>query len=186
MFDSIQNMHHSNFLTILLILFLAVCKSPEPAQESELGNSEIEESQPIRTYYYIPGDAAKRYSLERKVQVIKIEEATTGETAKFYLNEPTNLRITTSQLTDYPISIEDVKNAEIDTSAIDNFVVTITPKDSVFQFSVYRDFSQRNAVFSRITYDKEKDSLIHSAFLMTKKKIEGRIKLKVEKESNKR
>lgn len=179
-------MQHSNYLTFLLILLFASCKSPEPTQELETNNSEVEESQPVKTYYYIPGDAATRYSLERKVQVIKIEEATTGETAKFYLNEPTNLRITTSQLSDYPIIIEDVKNAEIDTTYIDNFIVTVTPKDSTFQFSVYRDFSQRNAVFSRITYDKEKDSLTHSAFLMRKKMIEGRIKLKVEKESNKR
>ncbi|WMN12057.1 hypothetical protein QYS49_32255 [Marivirga salinae] len=179
-------MKYFNPLTLFLILFLAACTTPEPKQEPVVSNSEAFEEKPVRTYYYIPGDVAKRYSLERKVQVIQIEEATTQKAAKFYLNEPTQLRIRTVQLADYPISIQEVKNAEVDTSNIENFIVTVTPTDSAFQFSVYRDFSERNAIFSRITYDKERDSLVHSAFLMKKEMIEGILKFNVEKESNKR
>jgi len=180
--DSIQNMKYFNSLTLLLIPFFTACTNPK--QEQVVSNSEAIEEKPVRTYYYIPGDAAKRYSLERKVQVIQIEEATTKEAAKFYLNEPTQLRIRTVQLADYPISIKEAKNVEVDTSNIENFIVTVTPTDSAFQFSVYRDFSERNAIFSRITYDKERDSLVHSAFLMKKEMIEGILKFNVEKESN--
>ncbi len=176
-------MPRSSTLMLTILLLLAACRAPESGQKPGDSQTETEESKPIGTYYYIPGDAARRYSLERKVQVIKIEEATTGETAKFFLNRPTELKITTSQLADYPISVEDVRNAKIDTTHIDDFIVTITPTDSTFEFSIYRDFSDRPAVFSRITYDKEKDSLLHHAFLRTTKLIEGRIKLNVEKNS---
>ncbi|WP_462248321.1 hypothetical protein [Ekhidna sp.] len=177
-------MQKSNCLILFFILTFSACEPLE--QEKELINQEIEVELPIRTYYYIPGDAAKRFGLKRKVQIIRIEEAITHEAAKFYLNKPTQLRITTEQLTDYPISIKEIKNAKVDTSNIENFLVTVTPTDSAFQFAVYRDFSERNAIFSRITYDKEHDSLVHSAFLMKKEMIEGIIKFNVEQESNSR
>jgi len=124
------------------------------------------------------------YSLEHKAQILLIQNADEGGKAKFYLDEPTNLRIETSQLSDYPISVKDIKNAEVDTSNIRNKIVTVTPRDSSFQFSVFIDFRRRNAIFSWINYDNEQDSMIHKAYILNKEQIQGILKFKVERKYN--
>jgi hypothetical protein len=170
-------------LIILLNFGLLSCNQSQTKPELETVAKEAEES--VETYYYVTQDAAKRFSLERKAQILYINDADTKDAAKFYLGKSTKLKIGTRQLTGYPILIKDIKNVEIDTADIENNILTVTPKDSIFQFSVYRDFSKRNAIFSRISYDSQKDSMIHKAFLMKNEMVEGILKFKTEKESNK-
>lgn len=114
---------------LLSINISCCCKLPEPTQELETNKSEIEESKPVRNILL----------------------------HSFYLNESTHLRIITSQLTDYSISIEDVKNAEVDTTLIDNSVVTINSKRlNISIFSISRFQHSKCCIFS---YMREKNML---------------------------
>lgn len=172
--DEIMTAKRLNIL-VLFIILMAGAVGCTGSLENNTPGVGTDSSLPVDTLFIVTHEAAGPSGKAWNTQKLRLGDP--ADSLIFEIGKPTRMGITTTQLTDYPLLVEGVQNAEADTSGLPEHYIILTPLRTDFRFDVYQDFRQRPVVRAFTWYDDDLEKVNTSYELLDDKHLIGKVKM---------
>ena len=162
-------------ILVLFIILMAGAAGCTGSRENSPPGGGTDSSLPVDTLFIVTHEAAGPSGKAWNTQKLRLGDRT--DSLVFEIGKPTRMGIKTTQLTDYPILVENVQNAEIDTSGLPEHYIILTPQQTDFRFDVYQDFRQRPGVRAFTWFDDDKEKVMTSYEVLDDRPLIGNVKM---------